>query len=174
MQVPLWCCMCIVNSYSNLLKWPIVSLLFLFIFFSMFFVLIHDYTLCFNGSPCCKFSYYNYISIWPYYIVIHLSLVNVLLAIDKHIQYSRKPCTTAYRLNYVMVPNIPLPLVKFKRICVIFGNIVITCTIMNQFVNLQSTTHSLNSVWDINYVSLKPAVHQHPKLLLQNPYSQEM
>ncbi len=32
------------------------SLLFLFISFSMFFVLIHDYTLCFTGSPCCKFS----------------------------------------------------------------------------------------------------------------------
>ncbi len=25
--------------------------------------LIHDYTLCFTGSPCCRFSYYNYISI---------------------------------------------------------------------------------------------------------------
>ncbi len=48
---------------------PIVSLLILFILFSMFFVLIHDYTLCFTGSPCCNFSYYNYISI---YIVIHL------------------------------------------------------------------------------------------------------
>ncbi len=22
---------------------------------------IHDYTQCFTGSPCCKFSYYNYI-----------------------------------------------------------------------------------------------------------------
>ncbi len=41
---PLWCCLCIINSYSNLLNWPIVSLLFLFLFFSMFFVLIHDYT----------------------------------------------------------------------------------------------------------------------------------
>ncbi len=44
----------------------------------MFFVLIHDYTLCFTGSPYwifsyCKFSYYNYISIWPYYIVIHVT-----------------------------------------------------------------------------------------------------
>ncbi len=53
-----------------------VSLLFLFIFFSMFFVLIHDYTLCFTDSlycifSYCKFSYYNYMSIWPYYIVIH-------------------------------------------------------------------------------------------------------
>ncbi len=27
---------CIINSYSTLLNWPIVSLLFLFIFFSMF------------------------------------------------------------------------------------------------------------------------------------------
>ncbi len=64
------------NSYGTLLNWPIVSLLFLFIFFSMFFVLIHDYTMCFTGSPYCifshcKFSYYNYNSIWPYYIVIH-------------------------------------------------------------------------------------------------------
>ncbi len=48
----------------------------------MFFVLIHDYTLCFNGSPYCifsywKFSYYNYISIWPYYIVIHFTGINI-------------------------------------------------------------------------------------------------
>ncbi len=47
---------------------PIDGLLFLFIFFSVFFVLIHDYTLCFTGSPYgifsyFKFSYYNYISI---------------------------------------------------------------------------------------------------------------
>ncbi len=43
--------LCIVNSYGTLLNWPIDSLLFLFLFFSMFFVLIHDYTLCFTGSP---------------------------------------------------------------------------------------------------------------------------
>ncbi len=71
-QCPLWCCVCIINSCSTLLNWPIVSLLILFILFSMFFVLIHDYTLCLTGSPCCNFGYYNYISIWPYYIVIHL------------------------------------------------------------------------------------------------------
>ncbi len=59
------------NSYSTLLNWPIVSLLIIFILFSMFFVLIHDYTLCFTGFPCCNFGYYNYICIWPYYIVIH-------------------------------------------------------------------------------------------------------
>ncbi len=71
-QGPLWCCVCIINSYSTLLNWPIVRLLILFILFSIFFVLIHDCTLCFIGSPCCNFSYYNYISIWPYYIIIHL------------------------------------------------------------------------------------------------------
>ncbi len=57
---------------STLLNWPIVSLLILFILFSMFFVLIHYYTLYFTGSPCYNLSHYNYISIWPYYIVIHL------------------------------------------------------------------------------------------------------
>ncbi len=35
-------------------------------------MLIHDYTLCLTGSPYYNVSYYNYISIWPYYIVIHL------------------------------------------------------------------------------------------------------
>ncbi len=40
------------------------------ILFSIFF-LIHDYSLYVTGSPCCNVSYYNYISIWPYYIVMH-------------------------------------------------------------------------------------------------------
>ncbi len=40
------------------MKWP---------FYSQY----HDYTLCFIGSPCCSVSYYNYISVWPYYIVFH-------------------------------------------------------------------------------------------------------
>ncbi len=58
-----------------------INILFYFYFyFLVAFVLIHDYTLYFTGSPCCKFSYYNYISIWPYYIVIHL--------INDHIQWS--------------------------------------------------------------------------------------
>ncbi len=26
----------------------------------------------FTGSPSCNFGYYNYIYIWPYYIVIHM------------------------------------------------------------------------------------------------------
>ncbi len=64
---------CIINSYCALLNWLIVSLLILFILFSMFFVLIHNYTLCFTGSPCCNFSHYNYIAIWSYYIVIHIT-----------------------------------------------------------------------------------------------------
>ncbi len=42
-------------------------------YFVCFFVLIHDYTLCLTDYPCCNFSYYNYISIWPYYIIIHLT-----------------------------------------------------------------------------------------------------
>ncbi len=29
------------------------------------------------GSPCCSVSYYNYISIWHYYIVIHLNVKQV-------------------------------------------------------------------------------------------------
>ncbi len=36
-------------------------------------ILIHDYTLCFTGSPCYNVSYYNYVSIWLYYIVIYLT-----------------------------------------------------------------------------------------------------
>ncbi len=66
------CAISIAIVHCTLLNWPIVSLLILFILFSMFSVLIHDYTLCFTGFPCCNFSYYNYISIWSYYIVIHL------------------------------------------------------------------------------------------------------
>ncbi len=37
--------------------------------------LVHDYILCFIGSPCYNVSYYNYNSIWPYYIVIHLTVL---------------------------------------------------------------------------------------------------
>ncbi len=65
-----------VCALSIAINWLIVSLLILIILFSMFFVLIHDYTLCFTGSPCCNFSYYNFISIWPYYIVIHLYIMD--------------------------------------------------------------------------------------------------
>ncbi len=65
---------CIINSYSTLLNWPIVSLLILFhfILFSNVFccILVHDYALCFIGSPCCSFSCYNFISVWPFNIVI--------------------------------------------------------------------------------------------------------
>ncbi len=74
----LWCCVCIVNSYSALLNWPIVILLILLCFTicsNVFCILVHDYTLYFIGSPCCV-SYYNYISVWPYYIVIQYSNYN--------------------------------------------------------------------------------------------------
>ncbi len=67
---------CIINSYSTLPNWPIVSLLILFKIFSMFFVLIHDYTPCFSGSPCCNFSYYNYMTLpYSYSIAYILCLV---------------------------------------------------------------------------------------------------
>ncbi len=39
----------------------------------MFLYFNNNYTLCFTGSPYYNVSYYNYISIWPYYIVIHSS-----------------------------------------------------------------------------------------------------
>ncbi len=41
----LYVAVCIINSYSTLLNSPIVSLLILFILFSMLFLLIHDYTM---------------------------------------------------------------------------------------------------------------------------------
>ncbi len=50
---------------------PLLACIFYFILFSnVFCILVHDYTLCFIGSPCCSVSYYNYISVSPYYIVI--------------------------------------------------------------------------------------------------------
>ncbi len=33
------------------------------LFINVFCILLHDYTLCFTGSPCYNVSYYNYISI---------------------------------------------------------------------------------------------------------------
>ncbi len=33
----------------------------------MFFLYFNDYTLCFNGSPYCSISCYNYNSTRPYY-----------------------------------------------------------------------------------------------------------
>ncbi len=49
---PLWCCVCIINSYSTLLNWPIVNLLILYIYilFSMIFVLMHDYSVLYGIS----------------------------------------------------------------------------------------------------------------------------
>ncbi len=62
--------LCIINSYSTLPNWPIVSLLILCYFISFCYILVHDYTQYFVGSPCCSVSYYNYIFVWPYYVVI--------------------------------------------------------------------------------------------------------
>ncbi len=45
------------------------TLLILFILFSNIF--LKDFSTCFTGSPCYNVSYYNHISLWPYYIVIH-------------------------------------------------------------------------------------------------------
>ncbi len=53
-------------------------MLILFILFSHVFFSTCLHTLCFTGSPCCNVSYYTYISIWPYYIVIHFTYVNVI------------------------------------------------------------------------------------------------
>ncbi len=71
-QGPMWRCVCIINSYSTLLNWLIVSLLILFILFSnVCYIVVHDYILSFTGSPCCSVSYYYYTSLRPYYKVIH-------------------------------------------------------------------------------------------------------
>ncbi len=32
------------------------------------------YSFSSNGSPCYNVSYYNYISTWPYYMVIHFTV----------------------------------------------------------------------------------------------------
>ncbi len=61
------CALSITNS--SLLKWPIVSLLILFyfiLFSNIFCILVHNYTLCFIGSPCYNVGCYNYNTIWPY------------------------------------------------------------------------------------------------------------
>ncbi len=81
-------------------------MLFLFIFFSMFFVLIHDYTLCFTGShyckfSYCKFSYYNYISIWPYYIVNHLSVSCGLLSFTASSEQAQEPYMRKH-INFIL------------------------------------------------------------------------
>ncbi len=64
--------LCIFNSYSTLPNWPITSLLILFISFSNVFCTIY-----FIGSPYRSVSYYNYISVWPYYIVIPYTIFNL-------------------------------------------------------------------------------------------------
>ncbi len=53
----------------SLTHWQFIP--FICILCMLFCILIHDYTLCFTGCPWYNVSYYNYISIWPYYIVFH-------------------------------------------------------------------------------------------------------
>ncbi len=48
----------------------ICSVYFILFLNVCFYMLLHDYNLCFNGSPCYNVSYYNFNSGWPYYIVI--------------------------------------------------------------------------------------------------------
>ncbi len=49
-------------------------ILFYFILFGkVFCILIHDYNPWFTGSHCNNVGCYNYNSIWPYYIVIHVT-----------------------------------------------------------------------------------------------------
>ncbi len=33
----------------------------------------------FIGSPCSSVSYYNYICVWPYYIVIQYIIITIML-----------------------------------------------------------------------------------------------
>ncbi len=76
----------------------------------MFFVLIHDYTLCFTGSPYCIFSYCNYISIWPYYIVIHLTDMLSDLgweSLDQCRQKARPTLTYKIKHELVAIPKAP-------------------------------------------------------------------
>ncbi len=59
----LWCSLWALSSLSGTSH---VTLIFSCLNF-YFFILVHDYTLCCTGSPCCNVNYYSYISIWPYY-----------------------------------------------------------------------------------------------------------
>ncbi len=50
---------------------------------SLVCILEHDYTLCFIGSPYCNVSlYYNYNSIWPYYIVIYYPIQQIMCYLE--------------------------------------------------------------------------------------------
>ncbi len=78
------CTLSIDNNSS--LNWPTVSMLILFhfiLFSNVLCILVHDYILCFIGSPCYNVSYYNYILVQPYYIVIHFIEIEDLCSLCK-------------------------------------------------------------------------------------------
>ncbi len=58
--------------------------------------LIYDYNHCFNGSPYDISSYYNYKSVWPYYIVIHLAKL-----ICKQPHLAKYICKQPHMANYI-------------------------------------------------------------------------
>ncbi len=62
----------LIPTISAILKYTFQSSFYFISFSNTFLILVHDYSLCLIRSPCCSVSYYNYISIWPYYICIHL------------------------------------------------------------------------------------------------------
>ncbi len=53
--------------------------------------LVHNYTQCLIGSPCCSVSYYNCISVWPYYTILRIIYSYVSL-ISEYYNDSYKQC----------------------------------------------------------------------------------
>ncbi len=97
-------------SIARVLCWidPLLAcwfyfILYYFVMFS-FCILIHDYTLCFVGSPCCSLSYYNYISVWPYYIVSQ-SPLNVWYICDfcSHSGYVLSQLLSPLRVRFLVI-----------------------------------------------------------------------
>ncbi len=69
------CCQCFIYiSVEHLLIDPPLVVDFNFINLCVFqyYVLLHDYYLCFNGFPFYTVGYYNYKYVWPYPVVIHI------------------------------------------------------------------------------------------------------
>ncbi len=79
----------------------------------MFFILVLDYILCYIGSPCCNVSYYNYISIWPYYIVIHnidetrFQKYDQIIITKVNLNICKDTAATLYRFITTIFDHIP-------------------------------------------------------------------
>ncbi len=65
---------------------------------------LYDYNLCFIGSPYYNASYYIYKFVWPYYIVIHLTLyhrsvnfwilsISIILLLNKCLRLDNAACS---------------------------------------------------------------------------------